>query len=192
MQDFPRASQNLSPSIRAPDVSHKPLAFPKVGFGHIGTSAHWERLMQIHHQCSRLLTKWAEVEPLATVTEQKIRNFVWRSVICRFGIPRALVSEYGKQFDNAKFRDFCAELGIKNYFSSPTHPQSNGQAEVTIRTCGPGFFTRASPLDGRYSFFYVSLLENHLKKTVLSRHLFLFYFKKGKNKIRKKSPKCDS
>ena len=39
----------------------------------------------------------------------------------------------GKQFDNPKFRDFCAELGIKNY-SSPAHPQYNGQAEVTIRT----------------------------------------------------------
>ena len=71
-------------------------------------------------------TKWAEAEPLATITEQKIRNFVWRAVICRFGIPTALVSDNGKQFDNAKFRDFCAELGIKNYYSSPAHPQSNG------------------------------------------------------------------
>ena len=63
-------------------------------------------------------TKWAEAEPLATITKQKIRNFVWRSIICRFGIPRALVSNNGKQFDNVKFKDFCAELGIKNYYSS--------------------------------------------------------------------------
>ena len=40
----------------------------------------------------------------------------------------------GKQFDNPKFRDLCAELGIKNYYSSPAYPQSNGQAKVTIRT----------------------------------------------------------
>ena len=59
-------------------------------------------------------TKWAEVEPLATIIEQKIHNFVWRAIICRFGIPRALISDNGKQFDNAKFRDFCAELRIKN------------------------------------------------------------------------------
>ena len=71
-------------------------------------------------------TKWAEAEPLATITEQKIRNFVWRAIICRFGIPRALVSDNEKQFDNAKFRDLCAELGIKNYYSSPAHLQSNG------------------------------------------------------------------
>ena len=95
-------------------------------------------------------TKWAEVEPLATITEQKIRNFVWRAVICRFGIPRALVSENGKQFDNAKFRDFCAELGIKNYYSSPAHPQSNGRAEVTIRTLKASLKTKLEDLKGNW------------------------------------------
>ena len=38
-------------------------------------------------------TKWAEAQPLATITGQKIRNFVWHSIICRFGIPRPLVSD---------------------------------------------------------------------------------------------------
>ena len=95
-------------------------------------------------------TKWAEAEPLATITEQKIRNFVWRAIICKFGIPRALVSDNGKQFDNAKFRDFCAELGIKNYYSSPTHPQSNGQAEVTIRTLKAALKTKLEDLKGSW------------------------------------------
>ena len=44
------------------------------------------------------------------------------------------MSDNGKQFDKPKFRDFYAELGIKNYYSSSAHPQYNGQAEVTIRT----------------------------------------------------------
>ena len=67
-------------------------------------------------------TKWAEAEPLVMITVQKVRNFVWCSIICKFRIPRALVSDNGKQFDNPKFRDFYAELGIKNYYSSPAHP----------------------------------------------------------------------
>ena len=95
-------------------------------------------------------TKWAEAEPLATITEQKIHNFVWRAIICRFGIPRALVSDNGKQFDNAKFRDFCAELGIKNDYSSPAHPQSNGQAEVTIRTLKAALKTKLEDLKGKW------------------------------------------
>ena len=44
------------------------------------------------------------------------------------------MSDNGRQFNNPKFRDFYAELGIKNYYSSPAHPQSNGKAEVTIIT----------------------------------------------------------
>ena len=45
-----------------------------------------------------------------------------------------LVSDNGKQFDNSAFRDFCSELGIKNHYSSPAHPQANRQVEVTNRT----------------------------------------------------------
>ena len=55
-----------------------------------------------------------------------------------------------KQFDNSKFRDFCAELGIKNYYSSPTHPQSNGQAEVTIRTLKATLKTKLEVLKGKW------------------------------------------
>ena len=38
------------------------------------------------------------------------------------------------QFEHRGFRDFYSSLGIKNQFSSPGHPQANGQMEVTNRT----------------------------------------------------------
>jgi len=70
--------------------------------------------------------KWVEAEALATITERNIRSFVWRNIICRYGIPRVLVFDNGKQFDNSAFRDFYSKLRIKNHYSSPTHPQVNG------------------------------------------------------------------
>ena len=76
-------------------------------------------------------TKWVEVETLATITEKNVRSFIWRSIICRFRIPRILVLDNGKKFDNVSFRDFCSQLGIRNYYSSPAHPQANGKVEVT-------------------------------------------------------------
>ena len=79
-------------------------------------------------------TKWIEAEALATIMEKNIRNFAWRNIICGYGIPRLIVSDNGKQFDNSAFRDFCSELGIKNYYSSPAHPYANGQVEVTNRS----------------------------------------------------------
>ena len=44
-----------------------------------------------------------------------------------------IISDKGRQFDSQAFRDFCSGLGIKNQFSSPGHPQVNGQTEVTNR-----------------------------------------------------------
>ena len=113
-----------------------------MGARHIGAPTHWEGPVEY-------FTKWAEVEPLATITKKKVCNFVWSSIICRFGIPGALVSDNGKQFGNPKFRDFCAKLGIKNYYSSPAHPQSNGQAEVTIRTLKVVLKTKLENLKGK-------------------------------------------
>ena len=74
-----------------------------------------------------------EVEALATITEKNIQSFVWKNIICRYEIPRVLVSNNRKQFDNNAFRDFYSKLGIKNHYLSPAHPQANGQVEVTNR-----------------------------------------------------------
>ena len=60
------------------------------------------------------------------------------------------MSDNGKQFDNPKFRNLCAKLGIKNYYSSPAHPQSNGQAEVTIRTLKAALKTKLEDLKGKW------------------------------------------
>ncbi|XP_008231854.1 PREDICTED: uncharacterized protein LOC103331021 [Prunus mume] len=51
-------------------------------------------------------------------------------IVCRFGIPNAIVTDNGRQFDNAKFRQFCSNIKIKLFFASPAHPQSNGQVEA--------------------------------------------------------------
>ena len=71
-------------------------------------------------------TKWVEVEALATITEKNIRNFVWRNIVYRNEIPRVLVLDNGNQFNNESFRDFCSQLGIRNHYSLPAHPQANG------------------------------------------------------------------
>ena len=75
-----------------------------------------------------------EAEALTTITKKNIQSFVWRNIICRFEVPRVIVFNNGKQFNNSAFRDFCSEFGIKNHYSSPAHPQANGQVKVTNRS----------------------------------------------------------
>ncbi|CAL9006367.1 unnamed protein product [Prunus brigantina] len=75
-------------------------------------------------------TKWAEAKPLATITEARVQSFVWKNIICRFGIPRILITDNGRQFDNTRFREFCSNFSITLRFSSPAHPRANGQVEA--------------------------------------------------------------
>jgi hypothetical protein len=93
-------------------------------------------------------TKWVEAEPLETITKKNVRGFGWRSIICRFGIPKAFISDNGRQFDNSPFREFYKELGIHNHYSSPGHPQANGQVEVTNRSLLKMIKTRLEGVKG--------------------------------------------
>ncbi|KAL5571672.1 hypothetical protein UlMin_021269 [Ulmus minor] len=79
-------------------------------------------------------TKWVKAEALAKITEQNVTNFIWKHIICRFGIPRELVSDHGTQFENERLRSTCRNLGITKIFSSPAHPKSNGQVEAVNKT----------------------------------------------------------
>ena len=45
-------------------------------------------------------TKWVEAEALATIIETKVQNFVWKNIVCRFEIPRKIISDNDRQFDS--------------------------------------------------------------------------------------------
>ncbi|KAL5573386.1 hypothetical protein UlMin_022983 [Ulmus minor] len=80
------------------------------------------------------LEEWVEAEALAKITEQNVTAFIWKNIVCRFGVPCELVSDHRTQFKNEKFQSICNRLGIKKVFSSPAHPKSNGQVEAVNKT----------------------------------------------------------
>ena len=65
---------------------------------------------------------YVEIEPLVTIIEKKMENFVERNILNRFSIPQVLVSDNGRQFDMPVFRQFCSSHGISSHYSSPEHP----------------------------------------------------------------------
>jgi transposase InsO family protein len=71
-------------------------------------------------------TKWIGVRPVATITSATIRKFFWQQIICRFGVPKELTIDNGKQFDCQDFRESCRSIGTKLCFASVYHPQANG------------------------------------------------------------------
>ncbi|CAL5430935.1 unnamed protein product [Camellia sinensis] len=85
---------------------------------------------------------WVEAELLAKIQDIDVKNFIWKNIITRFGIPRAIIVDNGTQFDNKLIKSFCAKNKIKNYYSTPSFPQSNGQAEASNKTILDGIKKR--------------------------------------------------
>uniref|UniRef100_A0A2N9ETC4 Uncharacterized protein n=1 Tax=Fagus sylvatica TaxID=28930 RepID=A0A2N9ETC4_FAGSY len=84
-------------------------------------------------------------------SETEIRiKFVWKNIITRFGIPKTIISDNGTQFTSKPFTKYCSELGIKNVYSSPAYPQSNGQAEASNKTVLDGIKKRLEDAKGRW------------------------------------------
>ena len=79
-------------------------------------------------------SKWIEAKAFASIKDKEVVQFVWKSIVCRFGIPQSIVTNNGPQFDSWVYRNFCSELKIKNLYSTPRYPQSNGQAEASNKT----------------------------------------------------------
>ena len=79
-------------------------------------------------------SKWIEAEAFASIKDKKVVQFVWKNIVCRFEIPQSIVTDNGPQFDSRVYRNFCIELKIKNLYSTPRYPQSNGQAKASNKT----------------------------------------------------------
>ena len=83
-------------------------------------------------------TKWVEAEPLANIRDVDAKRFVWKNIVTRFRVPYVLISNNSLQFDNKMFRRYYGELGITNRYSTPAHPQGNGQAEAVNKVIEMG------------------------------------------------------
>nr|XP_025635848.1 uncharacterized protein LOC112729932 [Arachis hypogaea] len=75
-------------------------------------------------------SKLVEAQPLAKITSQQIISFIWKNIICRFGIPQHIITDNGRQFVDQKFQAFLQVLKIRQHFASVEHPQTNELAEA--------------------------------------------------------------
>ena len=66
--------------------------------------------------------KWVEAKPLANIRDVDVKRFIWKSIVTRFEVPYALISDNDLQFDSKTFRKYCSDLCIKNRYSTPAYP----------------------------------------------------------------------
>jgi len=74
-------------------------------------------------------SKWTEVRPLRNKSMDEVTNKIIQGWIARYGPPRQFHSDNGTEFTNKILKAITGRLGITHSFSTPLHPQSNGQVE---------------------------------------------------------------
>ncbi|GJX64026.1 reverse transcriptase domain-containing protein [Tanacetum coccineum] len=73
-----------------------------------------------------------EAKALPTNDARVVVKFL-KSLFSRFGAPRAIISDRGTHFCNDKFAKVMSKYGVTHRLSTPYHPQTSGQVEVTNR-----------------------------------------------------------
>ncbi|GJZ80950.1 reverse transcriptase domain-containing protein [Tanacetum coccineum] len=59
-------------------------------------------------------TKWIEAKPVATITGNQVKTNLWDNIVCRFGLPGKIISDYGKQFQDNPFKDCKSQSKRRN------------------------------------------------------------------------------
>jgi hypothetical protein len=92
--------------------------FQKWGIDIVGPFLEAARRVKYLILATDYFTKWVEAEPVATITSLQVKKFLWKNIVCRYGIPMVLISDSGTQLQIKGFRN-----GVRtSKFNRSSHP----------------------------------------------------------------------
>ncbi|CAN6562574.1 unnamed protein product [Malus baccata var. baccata] len=77
--------------------------------------------------------QWVEAKATRTNDSKVVAEFVKSNIFARFGMPRVLISDGGSHFCNRTIEALLKKYNVTHRVSTPYHPQTSGQAEVSNR-----------------------------------------------------------
>ncbi|CAN6579359.1 unnamed protein product [Malus baccata var. baccata] len=79
------------------------------------------------------VSKWVEAKATRTNDSKVVADFIRTNIFARFGMPRVIISDGGTHFCNRTIDALLRKYSVTHKVSTPYHPQTNGQAEVSNR-----------------------------------------------------------
>ncbi|KAM2983177.1 hypothetical protein FF2_009137 [Malus domestica] len=79
------------------------------------------------------VSKWVEAKATRTNDSKVVADFMRTNIFARFGMPRVIISDGGSHFCNRTIEALLRKYSVTHKVSTPYHPQTNGQAEVSNR-----------------------------------------------------------
>ena len=83
---------------------------------------------------SDYFTRWPEAYPLPNQEASTVAEVLVKEFISRFGVPKEIHSDQGRNFESELFQGMCKLLGAHKTRTTPLHPQSDGLVERYNRT----------------------------------------------------------
>ncbi|CAN6557500.1 unnamed protein product [Malus baccata var. baccata] len=79
------------------------------------------------------VSKWVEARATRTNDSKVVADFIRTNIFARFGMPRVIISDGGSHFCNRTIDALLRKYSVTHKVSTPYHPQTTGQAEVSNR-----------------------------------------------------------
>ena len=79
------------------------------------------------------VSKWVEAKATKTNDSKVVADFLRTNIFCRFGMPRVIISDGGSHFCNRTITALLKKYNVTHKVSTPYHPQTSGQAEISNR-----------------------------------------------------------
>ena len=79
------------------------------------------------------VSKWVEACACKTNDHRVVVKFLKENIFSRFGTPRSIISDGGTHFCNRHFEHLMKKYGITHKVTTPYHPQTSGQVEISNR-----------------------------------------------------------
>ena len=74
-------------------------------------------------------TRYAQAYVTRTQTAQTMAKTLWDKFIVHYGLPKKILTDQGCNFESQLVADLCELMGVRKIWTSPYHPQTNGQRE---------------------------------------------------------------
>ncbi|KAL4368318.1 hypothetical protein GQ457_05G018870 [Hibiscus cannabinus] len=77
------------------------------------------------------VSKLVEATSTTRNDAKTVQKFIKKNIFTRFGVPREIISNEGRHFENRSIAATLKKIGVTHKISTAYHPQTNGQAEVS-------------------------------------------------------------
>ena len=118
-----------SQAAKSPPPKHHGHTSSRVGPPWLLVFGTWEGPGRKHSRSDRPFTRYAQAYITKTQTAQMTAKTLWDKFIVHYGLPEKILMDQGWNFKSQLVADLCRLMGTQKVWTSPYHPQTNGQCE---------------------------------------------------------------